>query len=149
MITGFINGYQFLPPLTYTISASSMQTPGGIQDCKSLEIASVDSSEAIWEEAVLCPTPELETLPQVEESLNDVSWTKFKKEVPTESPAQCSPLKGCIPQAFDKDFNTVLYSSCEKYQSWVAEAADIIQNNELLKEKVCPVQYNQTFCLSS
>lgn len=115
--------------------------PEGIQDHKLLETASVDSSEAIRETCVPCATPKSEGLPQVEESPSDLFWEFFKEEIHADYPAQHSPSEGFIPQTFDKDFNTVLYSLCEDYQSWVEETADVMQKEEPLKEKV-PMKHN-------
>lgn len=123
---------------------STLQLPEGMQDHKVLETASVDSSKAIEEEDVPCTTPKQEELPEVEKSPSDWLWTNFKEGVPADTPAQPAPLKRFIPEAFDKLFNPVLFSSCEDYQSWVTKAMDTMQYEELLKEKVT-VNHNVFF----
>ena len=119
-----------------------MQTPVGMLDCKSDETASVDSSADIIETSVPYVTPKAEELPQVEDTPKDIHWSDFKEDVPVDSPSQHLTLEGCISNAFDKDFNSVLYSSCEDYQKWVIDAADLMQTKGQLKEKV-----NIVFCV--
>ena len=108
-----------------------------VQDQKQHDTANVDDSNSIREASEPYTKPKKEELPQVEYALNDLLWTEFEEHAPTDYPAQHFPSKDSFPRAFDKEFNTVLFSSCEDYESWVAEAADVLLKQQLLKKKVC------------
>lgn len=117
-----------------------MLEPEGMLDEKHVESASVNSSESLTEPSVRCTVPHFEGLPQIKDPSSDMSdllYSNFEEDVPIDYPSERSPLEGCITQAFNNNFNSVLYSSCEDYVNWVAEAADVIQKDGLLKKKVC------------
>ena len=112
---------------------SSSQKPEGILECKTPDIALVDSSN---ESSIPCVTAKAETLPK-EAPLTDSHWSDFNEDVPLDYPARYEPLGGCIPQAFTEDFTSVLNFSYADYLQWVAKSADVIQNNGQLAGKVC------------
>lgn len=112
------------------------QDPEGVLEHKPADTAFVDSSNDVNETLMPCTAPKVEILPQ-EDPLTDYVWSDFNEDTPLDSPAQHLPMKHCVPQAFDMDFSSVLYSSCENYQQWVTKAADALQNNKQLFGKVC------------
>ena len=107
-----------------------------MRDHKFDETESVDSSEAICETLVPCIAPAAEKVPQVEESPKDRHWSNFKENIPEDSPSQNGPLKCLSHGAFVDDFKSILYSSCEDYRKWIAEAVDLMQTAGKLKKKV-------------
>ena len=115
---------------------SIAQDPEGVLEHKPADTAFVDSSNDVNETSVSWTAPKVELLPQ-EDPLIDCLWSDFKEDIPLDSPAQHLPMKHNIPQAFDMDFSSVLYSSCENYQQWIRSAADVMQNNRQLVGKVC------------
>ena len=109
-------------------------------DCKVDETASVDSSEGICETLVPCNEPEAEKVPQVEKSPKDKHWSNFKEDVPMDSPSQHLPEKDFFlsaSEAFENNFKSILYSSCDNYDQWIAEGAELMQSAEQLNGKVC------------
>lgn len=114
-----------------------VQTPDGMLDDKLAESASVDNRNFLKETSVPCAASNMEGSLPVEDPPSDMFWSDIKEDVPTDIPVKHSPPKGCIPLSFNKDFNSVLYTSCKDYQAWVAEAAVVMRNEGLLQEKVC------------
>ena len=114
---------------------SAAQKPEGILEYKPADAAFVDSSNDVTDTSIPCITAKAETLPK-EDPLTDSHWSNFKEDVPVDTPTQYMPLEGCMPQAFEEDFNSVLYSSCGDYQQWVDKAVDVMQSNGQLAGKV-------------
>ena len=122
-------------PLCRELKTEWMPKPDGMQDCRTDETASIDDSEDIMETLVPYDAPK--DLPQEEGCPKDDDWSIFMEVVSQDSPFQCLPLGGSIPEAFDSVFKSVLYSSCQDYQLWIKEAANLMQTVGQLKEKVC------------
>ena len=114
-----------------------VQTPNGILDDKLADYASVDCSDILEVMSVPCSSPNMDGLLAVEYPLSDIHWSDIEEDVPMDIPAKRSLLKDCIPQSFNKVFNSVLYASCEDYQAWITEATTLLKNEGLLREKVC------------
>ena len=109
-------------------------------DRKCDETASVDSSEGICETLAPCNEPKAEEVPQVEKSPKDKHWSDFKEVAPKDSPSQHLPMKGYTlraSEAFENNFKSILYSSCDNYNEWIAEGAKLMQSTEQLNGKVC------------
>ena len=125
----------------------TVQDPEGVLEHKLDETAFVDSSSDLNETFMPFVAPKVETGP-LEDTPTDYSWSSFNEDVPLDSPAQHLQRKYCIPKAFDADFSSVLYSTCETYQQWVTEAADVIQNSRELAVKVCTSNFSVEFCMN-
>ena len=122
----------------------NLKTPNGMHDSKAVETASVCSSEGICESLVPCNVPEPEAVPDVEErSKDDKLWSDFNEVIDADFPSPPLPLEDYIPIAFDNEFKSILYSTCEDYRTWMAEAVDFLQTAEQLKIKVC---YSSCIC---
>ena len=109
-----------------------------MHDSKAIETASVGSSEDICESLVPCNVPEPEEVPEVEKrSKDDLQWSDFNEFIDADFPTSPLPLEGYIPIAFDYEFKSILYSTCEDYRTWMAEAVEFLQTGGQLKIKVC------------
>ena len=116
----------------------NLKTPDGMHDSKVVETASVGSSENIYESLIPCNVPEPEEVPEVEErSKDDKQWSDFNEFIDADFPSPPLPLEGYIPITFDNEFKSTLYSTCEDYRTWMAEAVDFLQTARQLKIKVC------------
>ena len=114
----------------------TVQDPEGVLEHKPDETAFVESSSDVNETLMLPAAPKAEILSK-EDAPTDFLWSDFNEMIPLDSPAQHLPSRNCISKAFDVDFSSVLYSTCENYQQWITEAADVIRNNRKLAVKVC------------
>lgn len=114
----------------------TVQDPEFVLDHKYDETALVDSSSGVHETCMPCSAPKVEALP-MEEPPTDYLWSDFSEDIPLDSPAQNTPKEHCIPRAFEENFRSVLYCSCESYQKWLTNAVGVIQSNRQLVVKVC------------
>lgn len=114
----------------------TVQDPEFLLDRKYGETALVDGSSGVHETSMPCSVPKVEALP-MEEPPADYLWDDFRENIPLDSPAQDTPREHCIPIAFEENFSSVLYSSCESYQKWLTKAVGVIQSNRQLVVKVC------------
>ena len=114
----------------------TVQDPEFVLDHKYDETALVDSSSGVHETCMPCSAPKVEALP-MEEPPTDYLWSDFSEDIPLDSPAQNTPREHYIPRAFEENFSSVLYCSCESYQKWLTNAVGVIQSNRQLVVKVC------------